>query len=158
MNSSLMIKISSCFTTLHTTGRPGTKGKLAKELYETRAAQPHWKTCMLRQLSLAWNNVKNNRTTMYLLSLDNWRGVKLGRTKTNFPDWLRSKMWRITYTTYVPTFVFTSVEKIRILGIHFSKNSSRNIRPHQESVSDPSLFVSTPAPVIIYDHSLTWLR
>ena len=36
---------------------------------------------MLRQISLAWRNVKNNRRTIGLLSLDNWRGVKLWRNK-----------------------------------------------------------------------------
>ena len=36
---------------------------------------------MLRQISLAWRNVKNNRRTMGLLSLDNWRGVNLWRNK-----------------------------------------------------------------------------
>ena len=36
---------------------------------------------MLRQISLAWRNVKNNRITIGLLSLDNWRGVNLWRNK-----------------------------------------------------------------------------
>ena len=42
---------------------------------------PRWKTCVLRQISLAWRNVKNNRRTIGLLSLDNWRGVNLWRNK-----------------------------------------------------------------------------
>ena len=36
---------------------------------------------MLRQISLAWRNIKNNRRTIGLLSLDNWRGVNLWRNK-----------------------------------------------------------------------------
>ena len=36
---------------------------------------------MLRQISLAWSNIKNNGRTMGLLSLDNWRGVNLWRNK-----------------------------------------------------------------------------
>ena len=36
---------------------------------------------MLRQISLAWGNIKNNRRTIGLLSLDNWRGVNLWRNK-----------------------------------------------------------------------------
>ena len=36
---------------------------------------------MLRQISLAWRNVKNNRRTIGLSSLDNWRGVNLWRNK-----------------------------------------------------------------------------
>ena len=36
---------------------------------------------MLRQISLAWRNDKNNRRTIGLLSLDNWRGGKLWRNK-----------------------------------------------------------------------------
>ena len=47
----------------------------------TLVSHPRWKTCMLRQISLAWRNVKNNRRTIGLLSLDNWRGVNLWRNK-----------------------------------------------------------------------------
>ena len=43
--------------------------------------RPRWKTCMLRQISLAWRNIKNNGRTIGLLSLDNWRGVNLWRNK-----------------------------------------------------------------------------
>ena len=36
---------------------------------------------MLRQISLVWSDIKNNRRTIGLLSLDNWRGVNLWRNK-----------------------------------------------------------------------------
>ena len=47
----------------------------------TCGGNPCWKTCMLPQISLAWRNVKNNRRTIGLLSLDNWRGINLWRNK-----------------------------------------------------------------------------
>ena len=36
---------------------------------------------MLRQISLAWSNIKNNGRIMVLLSLDNWYHVNLWRNK-----------------------------------------------------------------------------
>ena len=36
------------------------------------------------QISLVWSNIKNNRRTAGLLSLDNWRGVNLWRNKQTF--------------------------------------------------------------------------
>ena len=48
---------------------------------DSMISDPRWKTCMLRQISLAWGNIKNNRRTIGLLSLDNWRGVNLWRNK-----------------------------------------------------------------------------
>ena len=42
---------------------------------------PRWKTCTLRQISLAWSDTKNNGKTIGLLSSDNWRGVNLWRSK-----------------------------------------------------------------------------
>ncbi len=47
---------------------------------------PRWKTCMLGQISLAWSNVKNNGKTIGLLSLDNWSGVNLGRSKNELSN------------------------------------------------------------------------
>ena len=35
--------------------------------------------------TLEWGNTKNNRRTIGLLSLDNWRGVNLWRNKNELP-------------------------------------------------------------------------
>ena len=42
---------------------------------------------MSRQISLARRNVKNNRRTMGLLSLDKWRGVNLWRNNNKLSTW-----------------------------------------------------------------------
>ena len=38
--------------------------------------------CYIRQISLAWRNIKKNRRTIGLLSLDNWCGVNLWCNKS----------------------------------------------------------------------------
>ena len=57
---------------------------------------------MLRQISLAWSNIKNNRT-IGLLSLDNWHGVNLfGVMKTTVhPHW--EKMGKFGKFCLAPT-------------------------------------------------------
>ena len=38
---------------------------------------PRWKTCMLRQISVACCNIKNDGRIIGLFSLDHWHGIKL---------------------------------------------------------------------------------
>ena len=49
----------------------------------------------LRQISLAWGNIKNNRRTIGLLSLDNWRGVNLWRNKNELSTLGTDSWWRM---------------------------------------------------------------
>ena len=52
---------------------------------------------MLHQISLAWRNVKNNRRTIGLLSLDNWRGVNLWCNKNELSTLDCSQLFACTH-------------------------------------------------------------
>ena len=65
---------------------------------------------MLRQISLAWGNIKNNGRTIGLLSLDNWHGLNPWRNKNE----LSTLVPKINYRASMPLLLAGH----QILSVH----------------------------------------